>query len=278
MAAQPARLTLMAGASADTTYTKIFVGGLAWETQRETMRHYFEQFGEILEAVVITDKNTGRSKGYGFVTFKEAEAAFRALQDPTPVIDGRRANCNLAAFGAAQRPIAFAPAQLGMVRLRPAIGSNNMQSSMYQAGSTAMASYLQQPTQFPYPYYNYGYSGAYSSQENMYPMSYYGALYGTGNGGQQQAQYPAYYTAAGAAGVYQNMNPAYYSQLLQNNQTQNNTYGLQYASAAQMLQYPNFTPNQQFGSTSLPTSTTGVIGGSSGIGSSSAHMNSEKRN
>lgn len=52
----------------DTTYTKVFVGGLAWETQSETMRHYFAQFGEILEAVVITDKNTGRSKGYGFVS------------------------------------------------------------------------------------------------------------------------------------------------------------------------------------------------------------------
>ena len=52
----------------DTTLTKIFVGGLAWETQRDTMRRYFEQFGEILEAVVITDKNTGRSKGYGFVS------------------------------------------------------------------------------------------------------------------------------------------------------------------------------------------------------------------
>lgn len=52
----------------DTTYTKVFVGGLAWETQSETMRRYFEQFGEILEAVVITDKNTGRSKGYDFVS------------------------------------------------------------------------------------------------------------------------------------------------------------------------------------------------------------------
>lgn len=52
----------------DTTYTKVFVGGLAWETQSETMRRYFDQFGEILEAVVITDKNTGRSKGYGFVS------------------------------------------------------------------------------------------------------------------------------------------------------------------------------------------------------------------
>jgi RNA recognition motif-containing protein len=55
------------GQFGDTTYTKVFVGGLAWETQRDTMKKYFEQFGDILEAVVITDKNTGRSKGYGFV-------------------------------------------------------------------------------------------------------------------------------------------------------------------------------------------------------------------
>lgn len=52
----------------DTTNTKIFVGGLAWETQNETLRRYFEQFGEIIEAVVINDKHTGRSKGYGFVS------------------------------------------------------------------------------------------------------------------------------------------------------------------------------------------------------------------
>ncbi|KAG5021689.1 hypothetical protein JHK85_018031 [Glycine max] len=92
----------------DTTFTKIFVGGLAWETQRDTMRRYFEQFGEILEAVVITDKNTGRSKGYGFVTFKDPESAMRACQNPSPVIDGRRANCNLASLGASKnRPPTF---------------------------------------------------------------------------------------------------------------------------------------------------------------------------
>lgn len=51
----------------DTTFTKVFVGGLAWETPTHEMRIYFEQFGEILEAVIITDKDTGKSKGYGFV-------------------------------------------------------------------------------------------------------------------------------------------------------------------------------------------------------------------
>lgn len=67
MAHHQQRQFQMEGNNNDTKMTKIFVGGLAWETQRDTMRRYFEQFGEIVEAVVITDKNTGRSKGYGFV-------------------------------------------------------------------------------------------------------------------------------------------------------------------------------------------------------------------
>lgn len=53
----------------DTTLTKVFVGGLAWETPSDKLRGHFERYGEILEAVVITDKATGRSKGYGFVSF-----------------------------------------------------------------------------------------------------------------------------------------------------------------------------------------------------------------
>ncbi|WOL19941.1 RNA-binding protein 38 isoform X1 [Canna indica] len=83
----------------DTTWTKVFVGGLAWETPTEELRRYFEQFGDILEAVIITDKATGRSKGYGFVTFRDPESARRSVVDPNPVIDGRRANCNIASLG-----------------------------------------------------------------------------------------------------------------------------------------------------------------------------------
>ncbi|KAI4302350.1 hypothetical protein MLD38_038106 [Melastoma candidum] len=84
----------------DTTLTKVFVGGLAWETPREAMKEHFDMYGEILEAVVISDKVTGRSKGYGFVTFKDPEAAKKACEDATPMINGRRANCNLASLGA----------------------------------------------------------------------------------------------------------------------------------------------------------------------------------
>nr|GMD38596.1 probable RNA-binding protein ARP1 isoform X1 [Ipomoea batatas] len=87
----------------DTTLTKVFVGGLAWETPLEAMREHFEKYGEILEAVIISDKLTGRSKGYGFVTFKDAESARKACADPSPLINGRRANCNLASLGA-RRP------------------------------------------------------------------------------------------------------------------------------------------------------------------------------
>ncbi|XP_073002732.1 uncharacterized protein [Typha latifolia] len=83
----------------DTTLTKVFVGGLAWETQSESLRRHFEPFGDILEAVVIADKSTGRSKGYGFVTFRDPESARRACVNPSPFIDGRRANCNLASVG-----------------------------------------------------------------------------------------------------------------------------------------------------------------------------------
>lgn len=129
----------------DTTYTKIFVGGLAWETKRETMKKYFEQFGEIQEAVVIMDKNTGRSKGYGFVTFRDREAAKRACADPSPVIDGRRANCNLASLGASRsRP---SPPQHSN-RFRP---SAHFQGGS-QAGVPAYNGGLAFPQPGPYPY------------------------------------------------------------------------------------------------------------------------------
>lgn len=58
----------------DTSLTKVFVGGLAWETPKEAMRDHFEKYGDILEAVIISDKLTGRSKGYGFVSISAAAA------------------------------------------------------------------------------------------------------------------------------------------------------------------------------------------------------------
>ncbi|CDY51790.1 BnaC02g44770D [Brassica napus] len=87
--------------------TKIYVAGLPWITKTESLRNYFEQFGEIVYANVVCDRATKRSKGFGFITFKEAESANRACEDPNPTIDGRKTNCKLAYLGA-REPVLLA--------------------------------------------------------------------------------------------------------------------------------------------------------------------------
>ncbi len=54
---------------------KLFVGGLSWGTTDEGLHGAFSRFGEIAEAKVITDRETGRSRGFGFVTFANDENA-----------------------------------------------------------------------------------------------------------------------------------------------------------------------------------------------------------
>ena len=56
----------------DTTWTKLFVGGLPYHTTDKSLREHFEVYGEIEEAVVITDRSTGKSRGYGFVSIAGA--------------------------------------------------------------------------------------------------------------------------------------------------------------------------------------------------------------
>lgn len=140
----------------DTFYTKVFVGGLAWETQSGTLRRYFEQFGEILEAVVISDKYTGRSKGYGFVTFRYPESASRACANPNPIIDGRRANCNLASLGRPQ----IVPPHVHARPSAPYIGVSIPRGGSYSGGSTYPQSlpynYQQAIAYSPYGYTTYG--------------------------------------------------------------------------------------------------------------------------
>jgi cold-inducible RNA-binding protein len=58
---------------------KLFVGGLSWDTTDEGLRQAFATYGEITEAKVITDRDTGRSRGFGFVTFAQNEDATSAI-------------------------------------------------------------------------------------------------------------------------------------------------------------------------------------------------------
>jgi len=83
---------------------KLFVGGLSWDTNEGGLRDAFERFGEVEEAKIITDRNTGRSRGFGFVTFADAAAADTAIgeMDGTQ-LDNRRINVSEARERAPRR-------------------------------------------------------------------------------------------------------------------------------------------------------------------------------
>lgn len=86
-------------ADADPTQRKLFIRGLGWDTTTESLRSIFSAYGELEEAVVILDKATGKSKGYGFITFKHIDGAMLALKEPSKKIDGRVTVTNLAVAG-----------------------------------------------------------------------------------------------------------------------------------------------------------------------------------
>ena len=76
---------------------RLFVGGLAWGTDEFALRAAFERFGEVKDAAVITDAQSGRSRGFGFVTFNETADAERALEEMDGTeLDGRRIAVNVA--------------------------------------------------------------------------------------------------------------------------------------------------------------------------------------
>lgn len=64
---------------------KLFIGNLSWGTTDESLRALFETIGAVEDAVVIKDKFSGRSKGFGFVTFVSAEDAGKAIAE----LDGK---------------------------------------------------------------------------------------------------------------------------------------------------------------------------------------------
>ncbi len=76
---------------------KLFVGGLSWDTTDDGLKSAFDRFGEITEAKVILDRDTGRSRGFGFVTFTEPDSATQAISEMDGTeLDGRRIKVDLA--------------------------------------------------------------------------------------------------------------------------------------------------------------------------------------
>jgi RNA recognition motif-containing protein len=74
---------------------KLFVGGISWNTDERTLRDAFEDVGEVTEAKIITDRETGRSRGFGFVSFANSADAQRAIQElDGAMLDGRNIRVN----------------------------------------------------------------------------------------------------------------------------------------------------------------------------------------
>ena len=84
---------------------KLFVGGLSWGTTDDGLRQAFAGFGEVSDAKVITDRETGRSRGFGFVTFSNDDAAKEAMTKMDGAnLDGRTLKVNEAQEREARGP------------------------------------------------------------------------------------------------------------------------------------------------------------------------------
>ena len=71
----------MAGDSRDADGRKIFVGGIAHGVEQQDIRADFGRFGEIEDVYLPTDRDTGRLRGFGFVTFRDPRAAEEASRE-----------------------------------------------------------------------------------------------------------------------------------------------------------------------------------------------------
>ncbi|CAN8269548.1 unnamed protein product [Cochlearia groenlandica] len=67
---------------------KLFVGGISWDTDEERLKEYFSSFGEVIEAVILKDRTTGRARGFGFVVFADPAVAETVITEKHN-IDGR---------------------------------------------------------------------------------------------------------------------------------------------------------------------------------------------
>eukprot|EP00262_Sarcandra_glabra_P000602 TRINITY_DN1071_c1_g2_i1.p1 TRINITY_DN1071_c1_g2~~TRINITY_DN1071_c1_g2_i1.p1 ORF type:complete len:472 (-),score=70.18 TRINITY_DN1071_c1_g2_i1:366-1781(-) len=67
---------------------KLFIGGISWDTNEDRLKEYFQNYGEVVEAVIMKDRTTGRARGFGFVVFADPGVAERVVMDKH-IIDGR---------------------------------------------------------------------------------------------------------------------------------------------------------------------------------------------
>ena len=83
--------------SAETVSQKLFIGNLSWKVRSEDLRAAFEKYGTVTDAAVVNDRETGRSRGFGFVTFNSGDAAVAAQREMDNFeLNGRTIRVNFA--------------------------------------------------------------------------------------------------------------------------------------------------------------------------------------
>ncbi|KAM3955788.1 LOW QUALITY PROTEIN: RNA-binding protein Musashi homolog 1 [Aphomia sociella] len=84
--------------------SKLFVGGLSWQTSSEKLKEYFAMFGAVTDVLIMKDPVTQRSRGFGFITFQEAASVDKVLAVPVHTLDGKRIDPKHATPKSAPRP------------------------------------------------------------------------------------------------------------------------------------------------------------------------------
>lgn len=147
---------------------KVYVGNLSWNTTDDTLRDAFSSFGQVTDSIVMRDRETNRSRGFGFVTYSSGEEANHAIASMNEQeLDGRRIKVNMA-------------------NARGGGGGGGGAQGGYPQGGYQQQGYQQQPS-----YGNYGAPGG----GYGYPQGQQGGGggYGSGGyGGYQQGQQGGY--------------------------------------------------------------------------------------
>lgn len=165
----------------------MYVGNLSWNTTDDGLAQAFSPYGQLTDYIVMKDRDTGRSRGFGFVTFmtqQEADAAIAALNEQE--LDGRRIRVNMANSRPSMMHGGLTGASLGYSGLTGGYGAG-----AYGAGQGGYGAYAQPPPGYAYGHAYPGYQqqpyGSQIASPNAAPAAAYAPPAGYA---PQQGAYP----------------------------------------------------------------------------------------
>ncbi|KAG2215967.1 hypothetical protein INT45_001283 [Circinella minor] len=186
---------------------KIFVGGISAEVEEEEFHEYFTQFGKVIDATLMTDRDTGRPRGFGFITFEDSSGVEEALRHPDLAIKGKTIEVKKAMPKSKQLRQQSSGSRGGghhqgggylpNTRYAGAAGYNGSQHQSgrggYGGGAPAYGGHHQHPGAAAGMYPNmYGYGN--------YNMAAAAAYYGGNNAGRSSSNYGGNYGDDGTGG------------------------------------------------------------------------------